>query len=228
MFAPGKELMATMEVMIAKEIARLLQEADCCVFVVYDPSNPEMDPLDYICHERKSGQPINMNVALDYEGIGVWYLVFRNEDVFNAKKVLLHIEDGQFIHGQMGDFKGYWQDFPRYILEDRWVQEQLAKTVSNDSFHVHEVEEHREAFSHSIDEFVHENDEGILKDEVNPVNAATVSQNNWFEPPEEKEPELSPFAQDDQESVDLIDLYDQDGIQVDGFPDQPFGRFSRN
>lgn len=239
MFAPGKELMATMEIMIEKEIKRLLTQADSCVFVMYDPNNPVMDPTDYICHEREGMRPLRMDVSLDFEGIGVWYMVFRNGETFSAKKILLHIEAGHFKHGQMGNFEGYWEDFPQYILEDRWVQAQLAKTIGNDAGEAAIAEantdlasdQHYQTFASDIDHMVHPEEEDEDYDYYE--EAAEISDEgdhegeaHWYEPPEEKEPELSPFVLDDMESRDLNALYDDDEVAVDAFPLKPFSRFA--
>lgn len=126
------ELKAVMERMIASEIHRLASEADICVFALYDPNRTTAEPIDFECIDRRETGPIDLEVSLDFEGIGVWYLAYREGETFHSKKVLLKITDGRFTHGQMGNFEGYWEEFPQYVAEDRWVHAQLSKNAAND------------------------------------------------------------------------------------------------
>ena len=126
------ELKAVMERMIASEIQRLASEADICVFALYDPKGTSVEPVDFECLDRRETGPINIEVSLDFEGVGVWYIAYREGETFRSKKVLLEITDGRFTHGQMGNFEGYWEEFPQYVAEDRWVHAQLSKGAAND------------------------------------------------------------------------------------------------
>lgn len=226
MSVPDTELQIAMEALMAKEIKRLLAQADSCVFVVYDIKDPSMEPHDYRCHERKGDQPIRMDVSLDFEGIGVWYLVFRKDTKFTAKKILLHIESGQFKHGQMGNFKGYWADFPQYITEDRWVQEQLAKATSNQQFVPTDMSEdiadiaHKELAIEQSAPLDTPAEEVVIPDEVK-------SEPHWYEPPDLKDekPQVGLFAAIDDDSRDLDEIFAEGSVEVDGFPSQPFSRF---
>lgn len=215
MFVPDTELQIAMEALMAKEIKRLLTQADSCVFVVYDIKDPSMEPHDYICHERKGEAPIRMDVSLDFEGIGVWYLVFRKKEKFTAKKILLQIESGQFKHGQMGNFKGNWADFPQYITEDRWVQEQLAKAAANQQLMPTEIETYIAEVSE-------------IEKEEKLTEAVKVEEPHWYEPPEAKneDPQISLFALDDLESQDLDKIFAEGSVEVSEFPTQPFSRFA--
>ena len=121
-----------MERMIASEIRRLASEADICVFALYDPTRPQAEPVDFECHDRKSQGEIDLDVSLNFEGVGVWYIAYREGEIFRSKKVLLQVSKGRFTHGQMGTFEGYWDEFPQYVAEDRWVHAQLAKGPAND------------------------------------------------------------------------------------------------
>lgn len=124
-------LRAVMEDMIARELVRRAAEADLVVFTLHDPADPE-NPTDYRLMERGPSGPIQLDVDFTYEGIGVWYLCARNGEAFSAKKVLLQIANGRFVHGQIGDFEGYWTDFPQYVAEDRWVAAACAKFAANE------------------------------------------------------------------------------------------------
>lgn len=126
------EMKAVMERMIASEIHRLASEADICVFALYDPARPQAEPIDFECHDRKSKGEIDLQVSLNFEGVGVWYIAYREGDIFRSKKILLQVSKGRFTHGQMGTFEGYWEEFPQYVAEDRWVHAQLSKGAAND------------------------------------------------------------------------------------------------
>ena len=126
------ELKAVMERMIESEIQRLASEADICVFALYDPNRASPEPVDFECHDRRTQGEIDLDVRLDFEGIGVWYIAYREGETFRSKKVLLKVENGRFTHGQMGSFEGYWEEFPQYVAEDRWVHAQLSKGAAND------------------------------------------------------------------------------------------------
>ena len=218
MLAPDTELYAAMESMMEQEIRRLLGEADSCVFVLYDPTNPKMEPHDYVCRERQGTNPILMDVSLKFEGIAVWYMIFREEENYKAKKILLQIENGQFKHGQMGDFTGLWDDFPQYIMEDRTVQAQLLKSADNQTHELSADDQILESQKNT--DTLNSNDQVEKKSEnVEPVH--------WYEPPEEVEEksEVSLFVLDDIESRDLDEIFQEGDVAVDDFPSRPFSRF---
>ena len=129
----GKEVIGVMETLIAKEIKRMARQADVCIFALYDPNKSVATISDYTCYDRNAlGHPIELDITYDYYGIGVWYIATRHgEDQFSAHKVLLHIENGHFVHGQMGEVEGEWHEFPNYVTDDHWVSMQLAKKVAN-------------------------------------------------------------------------------------------------
>lgn len=125
-----KEMMAEM---IVGEIKRLAVEADLVVFTLYDPDAPD-DPLDYDLWDReRDGMPPAVDVDFGYEGAAVWYFCNRDGEAFNAKKILIQIRAGRFVHGQVGDFEGFWDEFPQYIAEDRWVRSAVLKSGVNDT-----------------------------------------------------------------------------------------------
>ena len=94
------ELKVVMEQMIVAEIRRLSAEADACVFALYDPKRRQAGPVDFDCQDRKhSDGPLQPRIDFDFEGVGVWYIAFRDGETFRVRKVLLQIEDGRFKHG---------------------------------------------------------------------------------------------------------------------------------
>lgn len=124
-------LKAMMEDLIAKELTRLARSADLVVFALYDPEAPD-EPRDYQLVERpEDGAPITLDVAFDYEGVGVWYLCFRDGETFSARKVLLQMRGGRYVHGQVGWFEGYWDEFPQYVAQDGWVRSAVLKAPAN-------------------------------------------------------------------------------------------------
>jgi len=129
-----REMVAEMEEMIAAELTRLGRSSDIHVFALYDPDDPDGDPIDFYCVDRARGDHATPAVELRFEGIGVWYFANRYGDTFKVRKVLLQVTDGRFAHGQVGDFEGYWEDFPQYVSEDRWVQSLMRRNpVANDT-----------------------------------------------------------------------------------------------
>ncbi|RED52331.1 hypothetical protein [Aestuariispira insulae] len=131
----SRELITAMEQLIEAQIRRLSAEADICVFALYDPSANGTGPKDFACYDRKKCGRIDLDVDFEFEGVGVWYIAYREGDVFRSKKILLKIENGRFAHGQVGNFEGYWDEFPQYVAEDRWVQDQLGRDIANDMLH---------------------------------------------------------------------------------------------
>ncbi|MEQ8604544.1 MAG: hypothetical protein RIB45_14610 [Marivibrio sp.] len=124
-------LKAMMEDLIAKELARLARSADLVVFALYDPESPD-EPQDYQLAERPAdGSAIALDVAFDFEGVGVWYLCFRDGETFSARKVLLQMRAGRYVHGQVGWFEGYWDEFPQYVAQDGWVRSAVLKAPAN-------------------------------------------------------------------------------------------------
>jgi len=129
-----REMVAEMEEMIAAELTRLGRSSDIHVFALYDPDDPDGDPIDFYCIDRVKGDKATPAIELHFEGIGVWYFANRHGDTFKVRKVLLQVTNGRFAHGQVGDFEGYWDDFPQYVAEDRWVQSLLRRNpVANDT-----------------------------------------------------------------------------------------------
>ncbi|RVU39157.1 hypothetical protein EOI86_07870 [Hwanghaeella grinnelliae] len=115
-------LKLVMEQKIEAELARLSELADVCVFALYDPVTPDGDPIDFYCVDRRDESAARPPLTLSFNGVGVWYFAFRRGETFTVRKVLLRISDHRFIDAQVGDFEGYWEDFPQYVAEDRWVQ----------------------------------------------------------------------------------------------------------
>lgn len=122
-----EELKTVMEDLIASELTRLGRDADVVVFALYDPDRPNGDPIDFYTVDRRRDEVDPPPAKLTFEGIGVWYFAFRTGKTFRVRKVLLQVAGGRFRHGQVGDFEGYWEDFPSYVAEDRWVQTLLQK-----------------------------------------------------------------------------------------------------
>lgn len=127
------EMKAVMAGLIVKELKRLAHEADVVVSTLYDPQNPN-DPLDYDLQDRAElNGPIVLDVAFDFEGVALWYICRRDGDAFQAKKILIQIRNGRFVHGQVGEFDGFWDEFPQYVAEDKWVHSAVLKGSANDS-----------------------------------------------------------------------------------------------
>jgi hypothetical protein len=127
----AKTLKAMMEDMIAKELVRLARGADLVVFALYDSDQPE-EPIDYQLIERpEDGGPITLDVGFDFEGVGVWYLCYREDETFTARKVLLQMRGGRYLRGQVGWFEGYWDEFPQYVAQDSWVRAAVLKAPAN-------------------------------------------------------------------------------------------------
>ena len=128
----AQALKSVMEDLIAKELTRRASEADLVVFTLHDPADAE-EPLYYRLFDREASDgEIQLEVDFGYEGIGVWYLCRREGETFTAKKVLLQIASGRFVNGQIGDFEGFWDDFPHYVAEDRWVAAACARHAANE------------------------------------------------------------------------------------------------
>ena len=128
-----QEVKSAMEDLIAGEIHRLVQNADVYVFALYDPADPDGEPLEYRCHKRQEPLgTIEIDVNFDYEGVGIWYICIRTDDTFTVRKILVRMRNGHFIDGQVGTFEGYWDEFPKYVSEDKWVRSLQSPPPAND------------------------------------------------------------------------------------------------
>lgn len=126
------EMKAVMADLISRELKRIAALSDLVVFTLYDPAAPD-DPLDYQLLEAGTAErAIDLDVGFDFEGVGLWYLCRRDGEAFKAKKVLIQIQQGRFVHGQVGEFDGYWDEFPQYVAEDRWVRSAILSGGAND------------------------------------------------------------------------------------------------
>ncbi|MDF1749345.1 MAG: hypothetical protein P1V34_10780 [Alphaproteobacteria bacterium] len=127
-----QEMKAVMADLIARELKRLAKLSDIVVFTLYDPENPD-EPMDFNLLDREElGESIDLDIDFSFEGVGLWYLCRRDGDAFSAKKILIQIRDGRFVHGQVGDFEGFWDEFPQYVSEDRWVRSAVLQGGVND------------------------------------------------------------------------------------------------
>jgi hypothetical protein len=125
-----------MEGLIAAEIGRLISKADVYIFALYDPTDPTDGLRDYrlVQREKQPGGVISAQVNFDFEGVGVWYICRREGDTFTVRHIMTRISNGRFVDGQVGSFEGYWDEFPRYITEDKWVKSFCAKPSANDPY----------------------------------------------------------------------------------------------
>jgi hypothetical protein len=133
MLKQATNLKYVMEDLIATEIRRLVAQADVYVFALYDPRNPDRGPVDYRCYQRENGgESIKIDVQFDFEGIGVWYICRRHGDTFTVRHIMVHIRNGLFHSGKVANFEGYWDEFPRFVTEDRWVRTFCHAELAND------------------------------------------------------------------------------------------------
>ena len=58
----------------------------------------------------------------NFEGIGVWYICDRYDETYQLRHILVQIKNGRFVKGQVEQFQGYWDEFPQFIAEDRWIK----------------------------------------------------------------------------------------------------------
>jgi hypothetical protein len=132
------ETRKALESMLGDEIRRLTAQADVCIFALYDAECPNEGPIDFTTKERdaKLGT-LNFTVDFDFEGIGVWYICCRFGDTYRLRHILVQVHRGRFIKGQVESFEGFWDEFPRFVSEDRWIKgmmpmpPQLPKLVEN-------------------------------------------------------------------------------------------------
>ena len=132
----GSALKHEMEGLIAAEIERLISASDVFIFALYDPSDVTNGLRDYqlVQRDQEPGGVISARVEFDFEGVGVWYICRRTGDTFSVRHIMARISNGRFIDGQVGSFEGYWDDFPRYITEDKWVKSFCNKPSANDPY----------------------------------------------------------------------------------------------
>ena len=117
------ETKQTLESMLSNEITRLSQEADVCIFALYDAECPNEGPIDFSTHERDSNLDIlDFDVDFDFEGIGVWYICRRYGKTYRLRHILVQIRQGRFVKGQVEEFEGFWDEFPEFVVEDRWIK----------------------------------------------------------------------------------------------------------
>src|SRR3546814_12981520 len=126
---------AGMEVLFSPWIRLLIARAALCVLTHYDaktvdPETPEDGPIDYRFQQRCPRRgTLEMPVDFDFEGIVVWYICHRNGDTFHLRHILVEIAGGRFRRGQVNQFEGYWDEFPQFVAEDRWVKALLTQRL---------------------------------------------------------------------------------------------------
>ncbi len=112
-----------MEDLIAAEVSRLVVESDVAVFVLYRDATLHEGPCDFIFAERgEDGSAPKIEVGFDFEGLGIWYLCRRKGETFHMRHIVVEIDStGRFVRGQVGEQEGYWEDFPTYVTDERFV-----------------------------------------------------------------------------------------------------------
>ena len=134
MFQQAAELKHRMEDLIATEIRRLVAQSDVYVFALYDPQDPDNGPVDFRCYQRdRTTNRIAVDISFDFEGIGVWYICRRDGDAFTVRHIMAHLRGGVFLNGKVASFEGFWDEFPRFVAEDRWVKAFCRKKTANDA-----------------------------------------------------------------------------------------------
>lgn len=106
-------------------VKKLIRQSDYCVFTQYDPIISLQEPISFTCINRYEHDMRQLQVDFDFNGIGVWYIAWRKDDVFCARKLLVEMKDGCFMRGMVGDFEGFWDDFAHYVTEDKWIERTL-------------------------------------------------------------------------------------------------------
>ncbi len=134
MFQKAVELKQRMEDLIATEIRRLVAQSDVYVFALYDPKDPDKGPVDFRCYQRDPATDrISVEISFEFEGIGVWYICRRDGDAFTVRHIMAHLRNGVFLNGKVTSFEGFWDEFPRFVAEDRWVKAFCRKKTANDA-----------------------------------------------------------------------------------------------
>ena len=120
-----------LKAILEREVRRLGGAADLAVFALYDPAHLDGEPVTFECFEREN-DTLDLDVSFSFDGVGIWYIVNRDGETFHVRKILAHLRDGCFITGQIGDFEGFWDEFPEYVAEDRWIQASVSRGGAND------------------------------------------------------------------------------------------------
>ncbi|HAA91519.1 MAG TPA: hypothetical protein DCS82_07780 [Rhodospirillaceae bacterium] len=119
----GLETKQALEALLVDEIQRLTAGADVCIFALYDAECPNEGPIDFSTHERdRNSGSLEIEVDFDFEGIGVWYICNRYGDAYKLRHILVQVHQGRFVKGQVEEFEGYWEEFPQFVADDRWVK----------------------------------------------------------------------------------------------------------
>lgn len=134
MLQQAVELKHRMEELIATEISRLATQSDVYVFALYDPKDPDNGPVDFRCYQRDAASNrIAVDISFEFEGIGVWYICRRDGDTYTVRHIMVHLRDGVFRGGRVASFEGFWDEFPRFVAEDRWIKAFCRKKTANDA-----------------------------------------------------------------------------------------------
>ncbi|MDX1738508.1 MAG: hypothetical protein R3261_09740 [Alphaproteobacteria bacterium] len=113
---------------LMQEIRKLAKHADVLVHSLYDTSRPEAGPIIFDQYDADQLENVDdIPINLDFDGIGVWYICYRDGDTFSVRHILVKREAGRFVHQQTGNFEGFWEDWPRYVAEDKWVHSLLVR-----------------------------------------------------------------------------------------------------
>ncbi len=114
--------------LVKERINQLALSADVCVFSLYDPDYADEGPIrKQIFEPSNTDDMAALPDSLEFDGIGVWYICWRHGDTFTVRHILLKSENGKFVHQQTNTFEGYWEDWPRYVADDKWVHAHILK-----------------------------------------------------------------------------------------------------
>ena len=123
LMAKTSALKFAMEELIATEIRRLDAQADVYVFALYEPGLSDSGPVDFKFYQRERGaNRITIDVRFDFEGVEIWYICRRQGDTFTVRHIMAHISSGKFQKGKVASFEDFWDEFPKFVAEDRWAR----------------------------------------------------------------------------------------------------------
>jgi len=121
--AKTSALKFAMEELIATEIRRLDAQADVYVFALYEPGLSDSGPVDFKCYQRERGaNRITIDIRFYFEGVEIWSICRRQGDTFTVRHIMAHISSGKFQKGKVASFEGFWDEFPKFVAEDRWAR----------------------------------------------------------------------------------------------------------
>ena len=112
-------------------LRQVVEASHATVYMRYEAQRGN-EPVEQQIGNKNDGFeniPVQIN---NFEGIAAWYIINRNNDTYEATKLVIERYGNKITDCRLGNFEGFWDEVDQFIIKDKWVFSAIAKRVAND------------------------------------------------------------------------------------------------